>query len=155
MSLKVLSVEFKFKVRFLNKNTDGSKPSAKSKCLIIASKWVPNVKFNFHVWKKKKNFHVWVDSRQCLTDTSKLNSTLGTFSDICLWSYLSVSVCDHKLLYGTLSERHLPQYNQSLPAALKRLSALWAANTKLQGLESLLNHSLLSLFVILASTSQY
>ena len=42
--------------------------------LIIACKWVPNIEFNFDVC---------VDSRQCLTDTSKWNLTLGTFSGKC------------------------------------------------------------------------
>ena len=40
---------------------------------LIARKWVPIVEFDFNVC---------VDSRQRLTDTLKLNSTLGTFSDI-------------------------------------------------------------------------
>ena len=42
--------------------------------LIITCKWVPNVKFDFDVG---------VDSRHCVTDTSKLKSTLGTFSNMC------------------------------------------------------------------------
>ena len=42
--------------------------------LIRACKWVPNVKFHFDVC---------VDCRQCLTDTWKSNSTLGTFSNKC------------------------------------------------------------------------
>ena len=57
----------------------GQKIKSKSKwwILIFACKWVPSVEFDFDVC---------VDSRQCLTDTLKLNSTLGTFSDICLSS---------------------------------------------------------------------
>ena len=60
---------------FWHKCTDRSKPNVKKWwVLIIACKWVPNVQFDFDAC---------VDSRHCLTDTSKLNSTLGTFSGKC------------------------------------------------------------------------
>ena len=39
----------------------------------MAYKLVPNIEFDFDVC---------ADNRECLTDTPKLNSTLGTFSDI-------------------------------------------------------------------------
>ena len=54
----------------------GQNLTSKSKwwVLIIGCKWEPNVELVFDVC---------VDSRQCLTDTSKSNSTLGTFSGKC------------------------------------------------------------------------
>ena len=57
--------------------------------LNIACKWTPNVEFDFDLC---------VHSRQCLTDTSKSNSTLGTFSDVCLWSFLSFLFANSALI---------------------------------------------------------
>ena len=73
--LKVRNIKLIFYVRFISA-LKGQNLMSKSKwwVLIIVWKWVPNVKFNFDVC---------VESRHCLTDTSKSNSTLGTFSGKC------------------------------------------------------------------------
>ena len=57
--------------------------------LNIACKWTPNVEFDFDLC---------VHSRQCLTDTSKSNSTLGSFIDVCLWSFLSFLFANSALI---------------------------------------------------------
>ena len=70
ISLKVPNSEFVLTVLI------GQNLTSKSKwwVFIIVCKWVPNVKFNFDVC---------VDCRQCLTDISASNSTLGSFRDMC------------------------------------------------------------------------
>ena len=70
----------------------GQNLTSKSKwwILFIACKWEPSVEFDSNVC---------VDSRQCLTDTSKLNLTLGTFSDICLWSSIAPQPLLNKIMH--------------------------------------------------------
>ena len=72
---KYPNIEFNFDV-FDLRVLIGQNLMSKSKwwVLIIVYEWVPNVKFDCDVC---------VDCRQCLTDISKSNLMLGTFSDMC------------------------------------------------------------------------
>ena len=99
--------------------------------LIIACKWAPNVEVDFDVC---------VDSRHCLTGTSKSHSTLGTFSGKCpvgYWAPLSQRAAGlqssstwSKSLRPVLGDK---MQAQGLPHLTNLVNWFWQKGLRLKG----------------------